>query len=407
MKFSRALTFAAAMFCACEARAFDLDEAFDRLDAALTFATPDGTARVRLSGTLDLEGYFFSDEPTGLIDTKSDALFNPRLTLYLDAQAGPHVYAFAQARADRGFDPGDHDARVELDEYAVRITPSAGGEINLQVGRFGTVAGNWLHRHLSWENPFINAPLPYDQFTVASDTDPPLTVVKNPYYHQAPRYERLPIIWGPSYATGAAVFGRLGIFDYAAEIKNASLSSRPDVWNALETGFNNPTFTGRVGVRPNEAWAFGASASDGTYLREHAEYVPPTASFSDYHETVFGQDVSFAWHHLQLWAEVFEARFELPYIGNADVLSYYVEAKYKFAPQFYAAVRWNQQFYGTVTDTTGVRTAWDDDRSRIDVAATYRFTSHTQLKLQYTANIPSSSDSSTSHTFAAQFTVRF
>jgi hypothetical protein len=45
------------------------------------------------------------------------------------------------------------------------------------------------------------------------------------------------------------------------------------------------------------------------------------------------------------WAEVFETRFEVPNVGNAD-LSYYLEAKYKITPQLFVALRWNQQLYG-------------------------------------------------------------
>src|SRR6185437_8878320 len=58
------------------------------------------------------------------------------------------------------------------------------------------------------------------------------------------KYLRLPIIWGPSYATGFAITGVLDHFDYAAEIKNASLSSRPEQWNLSERGFEHPTFSG-------------------------------------------------------------------------------------------------------------------------------------------------------------------
>ena len=35
------------------------------------------------------------------------------------------------------------------------------------------------------------------------------------------KYSFNPVIWGPSYATGVSVSGRLGRFDYAAELKNA------------------------------------------------------------------------------------------------------------------------------------------------------------------------------------------
>jgi hypothetical protein len=91
--------------------------------------------------------------------------------------------------------------------------------------------------------------------------------------------------------------------------------------------------------------------------------------------------MSFALHHFQLWAEVFEARFEVPNVGDADLLSYYVEAKYKLTPQLYVAGRWNQQLYGDVPFHGG-RTRWGNDAWRVDAALGYRFTPYLQLKLQ-------------------------
>src|SRR5438477_515692 len=103
--------------------AFEVDDFFDRLDAALTVAAFHDTLRTRLSGTIDTEFYHFEQPAPGLIDSKIDNLFDPRLTLFLDAQIGSHIYFFTQSRLDRGFDPSDHGAQVRLDEYALRITP--------------------------------------------------------------------------------------------------------------------------------------------------------------------------------------------------------------------------------------------------------------------------------------------
>ena len=43
-----------------------------------------------------------------------------------------------------------------------------------------------------------------------------------------------PMIWGPAYAIGVSVAGKLGIFEYAAEIKNAPVASRPEVWDDFD-----------------------------------------------------------------------------------------------------------------------------------------------------------------------------
>src|SRR4051794_37843406 len=84
----------------------------DRVDDVLNFTALNGNVRARISGTLDLEAYYFNGPAPGLILTTSDALFNPRLSLFVDAQVGPVVYVFTQTRVDRGFDPTDHGAQL-------------------------------------------------------------------------------------------------------------------------------------------------------------------------------------------------------------------------------------------------------------------------------------------------------
>ncbi|PYJ34424.1 MAG: hypothetical protein DME88_05195 [Verrucomicrobia bacterium] len=394
---------------ACTACAFDVDDFLDRLDTALSISAFHDNLRVRLSGTLDLEIYQFEQPAPGLIDSNIDTLFNPRLTLFLDAQIGSQIYFFAQSRLDRRFDPSDHGAQVRLDEYALRVTPWEDGRFTVQIGKFATVVGNWVPRHLSWDNPFINGPLVYENVTAIQDkyaAFSPLEFLYGPYYEG--KYAFNPVIWGPSYASGISVSGQLGKFDYAVEMKNASLSSRPESWYVTENGFENPTFSGRFGFRPNEAWNFGLSASEGPYFRREAEpTLPPGRDIDDYREFVLGQDVSFAWRHLQLWAEFYEARFEVPRVGNADTFAYYIEAKYKFTPQLFGAIRWNQQLFSTISDGYGHNVNWSPDLGRIDIAAAYRFTPHMQLKLQYGFQHETTGPGEDNHLFAAQFTIRF
>ena len=394
---------------ACTACAFDTDDVLDRVDSTLTVSGFHDNFRARLSGTLDLEFYNFQQPAPALIDSNIDNLFNPRLTLFLDAQLGSQIYFFSQARLDRGFDPTDFGADIRLDEYALRVTPWHDGRFTLQVGKFATVVGNWVPRHLSWENPFINAPLVYENVTAIQDKYPPfspLYFIYSPFIYQ--KYTFNPVIWGPDYATGISASGQLGLFDYAVEMKNASLSSRPESWYITENGFDNPTFSGRVGFRPNEAWDLGFSASEGPYFRREAEpMLPPGRDIGDYREFVLGQDASFAWHHFQLWAEFYEARFQVPNVGDADTFAYYVEAKYKFTPQFFGALRWNQQLFDTINNGSGGNEHWSPDLERIDVAVTYRFTTHAQLKLQYSFQHETSAPNQDNHLLATQFTVRF
>ena len=398
------------------------DDWLDKLDDALTVSAANDSVRLRLSGTIDLEAYALPQPSPGLLFTERYSLFNPRLTLFLDEQLGPHVYAFAQVRVDQGFDPGSRDARLALDEYAIRFTPWDDGRFNLQIGKFATVVGNWAPRHGSWENPFITAPLPYENLTGIWDSsaadsvgtvrgwaglDAPAGSVSRTDALAGKRL-RNPVIWGSSYTSGVAAFGKIGKFEYAAEFKNASLSSRPESWDATAVQWQHPTVSGRIGVRPNVNWRLGASASVGPYLDKRAvDTIPPGSRMGDYREIVVGQDVSFAWHHWQLWAEVFESRFEIPGVGNADSLAYYLEAKYKFTAQLFGAVRWNQHVFSTLPDGNGGREVWSGDIWRSDFALGYRFTAHTQLKLQYSLDRHATDGGGFGHTFAAQFTIRF
>lgn len=421
MKIARAIGCLASCFCAVASAQGATDDMLDRLGEILTIDAFDGNLRARLHGTIDLEGYYVDGPAPQLVFIDDGFLWNPRVSLFVDAQLGQHFYFFSQTRIDRGFDPERKGAEIRLDEYALRISPWTDRGPALQLGKFATVVGNWVARHYSWDNPFVTAPLPYENLVAIWDSraaGSAGTVLEWAHVEISPRnfsgnefsdrHLRQPIIWGPSYATGAAVIGRLEQFDYAVEVKNTSLSSRPETWDGTETTWGNPTVSGRLGWQPNEMWKIGVSGSTGTYLRPEAEpTLMPGHSLSDYRQIVIAQDVSFAWRHLQIWAEFFQTRFEIPTVANVDTFAYYLETKYKIAPQWFAAVRWNQQLFGTITNQTGREVEWGHDLWQIDSAIGYRITAHSQAKLQYTLQHERSAPRNYGHTVAAQITVRF
>ena len=201
----------------------------------------------------------------------------------MDARWSNYLYFFGQVRLDRGFDPSDEGAQVRIDEYFLRYKPFGNARLNFQIGKFATVVGNWVPRHYSWDNPFVTAPLPYENLTGIWDIAAPEDVQELLYWGHVTGYDtmdysdkylRLPIIWGPSYASGVAVSGAIDKFDYAAEIKNSALASHPESWDATQIGFSNPTFSGRLGFRPNEMWNIGFSVSSGC-LSPSAGRSPP------------------------------------------------------------------------------------------------------------------------------------
>ncbi len=384
-------------------------EWLDTLDDHLSIKTHNGFFRSDLSGLLDLEGYYIDQRPPGLL-MENDSFLNYRLSFFLDTRLGPHFYSFVQARMDRGFDPGEKDFDARLDEYLLRWTPWNDSRLNLQIGKFATVVGSWVQRHDSWQNPLITAPLPYENLTPLADGDPP----DSPTDLLARRHvsdvktEWLPIIWGPVYATGASVFGSLGKFDYGLEVKNASISSHPYAWEPNGNLWEYPTASARLGFRPSPAWNHGISFSAGPYMTtESSAALPPGKSIGDYNQFTFDYDVSYAWHRWQWWGEVFLTRFQVPNVGNADLVAYYVEAKYKITASLFAAARWNQELYGTINNGLGGQEPWGNDMYRIDLALGYRLTRHLQGKLQYSFGHRQAALQQGEQLVAAQVTMKF
>jgi len=383
----------------------------DRLDEALFIQSSDGAFRADLSGLLDVEGYYIDQLPPGLLFSSRAHLIQPRASLFLDTRLGPHFYGFVQARFDRGFDPGVRPrGDYRFDEYFLRWTPWNDARLSLQAGKFATVFGSWVNRHDSWNNPLITPPLVYENVTAVGDQAAPASPAALLKRRGTPDIKTawLPVIWGPAYTTGALVFGQWSQFDYALELKNASISSRPTVWDGTQLGWEHPTVSGRLGRRPDAAWNLGASFSHGAYLIPAPGLVLPAGTGrGDFNQTTVGTDAGYAWRHWQLWAEAMASRFEVPNVGDADCVSYYLEAKYKINPRLFAAARWNQQFFAKVPDGAGGGQRWDNDIWRLDLALGCRLNRHWQGKLQYSLSRQQGRLQQGEQLVAAQVTVKF
>ncbi len=132
--------------------------------------------RARLSGLLDLEYYQLSATAARSDPGRRTRFVRPAPEPFSRRADSGRTFTFSPRRGvDTGFDPTDLGAQWRADEYALRVTPWSDGRFTLQVGKFATVIGGWVERHLSWENPFVNAPLPYETATLVSDLELPLT----------------------------------------------------------------------------------------------------------------------------------------------------------------------------------------------------------------------------------------
>jgi len=351
----------------------------------LSIQSDDGDPWAQLSVLADLTAYAADEPPPGLLFDADGSFVQPRIGFLLDAGVGPRLTGHLQLQVDRGFDPGrKRGGDVRFDEYYVQVSMIDAARMQLRVGKFVTAFGGWVSRHRSSDNPLISAPVPYEDMTTITDQVVPGGVGGFVNRRNLPEIKRswVPVVWGPSYATGVSMSGGLGDVDVVVEVKNASVSSRPETWDALEKGFTtDPTYTGRVAWHPMPEWTLGLSHSRGPYLQDTARrLVPLDRSVNDFDQTTTAVDLTFERRQLQLWAEIMHSTFEVPRVGDAELLTGFVEVRYKVAPRWWLAGRWNRSIFDEVRNATS---RWDRHLTRIDVGVGFRQDANLHFKLEY------------------------
>jgi hypothetical protein len=343
-----------------------------------------------------LETIFWSgDTPrSGLVDTPDDSFLAPRFSLALDAAAGEQFFFHTTARWDRGFDQGNEpDGQARLDEIFLRVRPLSDERLEFQIGKFATVFGAWVSQHDFDDDPFLLAPLSYGQgigvqnYLPAALTPTAIAARANgtaPAFSQLSKQGWASQLWGPSYATGASVSGSIQRFDYAAEVKSSGLSSHSDEWESETGDFSAPTFTGRLGFRPDAAWAFGTSASYGSYLAEDAEALLPAGTDrGDLAQTTLGLDARWAHRDWIITGEIIGTEYETLEAGDLRTLGWFLGTRYKAAPGVWLAGRFGQLLSNEITSPMGDSIPWTPDVWRAELAAGWRINSHILLKANY------------------------
>jgi opacity protein-like surface antigen len=353
-----------------------------------------------------------ADQPSpALLDLRDDAFFGPRLSLAVDATAGSHWFFSANARLDRGFDPGEKpDGDIRLDELIMRWRPFDDQRLNLQIGKFPTFFGAWPAQHDFFDDPFLVAPLPYSQIIGINTRNPaaisPAAISARANgtgaaFSSLRKDQWGSMLWGPSYTSGAAAFGATEHLDYALEVKNAALSSHPDSWSDLD--FNHPTLTARLGYRPDAAWSFGLSGSRGSWL----ETSVPGLDHSDLMQNTLGLDMRWSHHDLILSGEVILSEFETPAAGDLRTASWFVQARWKAAPGFWLAARFGQIFANDATGVDDRDVSWQPDVWRAELGAGWRINPHMLVKADYSYTHADGDPAAGNHLFGAGFGWQF
>lgn len=371
----------------------------------------------KIGGSIESTLWISNDIPAALLEFDEGVLYDPRASLSFDYQPSSHFFFHALARYDQGFDPGTREnTEFRLDELILRFRPLGDNTLNLQIGKFPTLVGNWVPTHGYYDDPFLLAPLPYSAINGVNVTDTNQhsaqaienrTNLPSPNLHNA-KQNWSSLIWGPAYSNGAAIFGTLNRFDYAFEIRNSFLGSQPEEWQFGEGDFAEPTVSGRIGFRPDAAWTFGLSASRGPYLNASAaDGFTPGDERGDFHQTLLGIDLRWAHHDWIVSGEAFYAHYNTTH-EDLQTFSYYLQARYKAAPGIWLAGRFGQTLSNEVSIPSGSKAPWSPDLLRAELAAGWRITPDLLLKSQYTYTLVTNELSApTQNLFALSLGWRF
>lgn len=382
---------AAAALAAAACGGDPIDDVADAVRDATLFTTEDGKVSLDFDFYLTMDNLFMSQPPPPLIVNPNNYLPNPRLSMLGQFDYDGWLTLFALGRVDRGFDPTDDDAQVRPDEYYLQLDPF-GGHVRFTAGKFGTSYGQWGRRYFEWDNPMTNAPLVYDWMTTVGDGNDAPTVAPTRAAFLArknqvvPRSKWLPAVWGPSYTSGFRFDGTSDIWDYALEVKNDALSSRPSEWDLWNHGLYGSalSWTGRLGVRPMTDWNIGVSGSAGAYLIPNAPGVPAGSQWFDYLQRAVCVDVAWAHGPVEVWAEAHWSSFDVPgEVGTVGLWSWFAESRWKVSPGWWLSGRFNQQLYDDIPDGLGGTTPWDNDVWRVDACVGWKVDRTVTVKFQY------------------------
>ncbi len=343
----------------------------------------------RIGGSIEQTLWVSEDIPAAFLEFDDGVLYAPRVSLDFDYQPSEYFLVRGLLRADRGFDVGTRpDGQVRLDQLIARYRPFGDNRLNIQIGKFPTLVGNWVQNHQFHDDPFLLAPLPYAAI-VGVNSNTPLqhspAAIENrantpgPTLHEG-KTNWSALIWGPAYSNGLGAFGNYGAIDYALEVKNTFLGSTPDQWDFGEGDFREPTVSGRIGYSPSVDWALGLSASHGPYLNADS---PSQFTRNAFNQTLVGADLRWSHRDWIISGEAFFANYGT-LAEDLQTFSYYVQARYKAAPGLWFAGRFGQTVSNEITGPSGAEVPWNPDIIRAELALGWRITPDLLLKTQYT-----------------------
>ena len=290
----------------------------------------------------------------------------------------------------------------------VTFSDFIGDALSVSAGKILTPFGSFPKRQLATDNPFIGYPL---FFTYPQNVSPQTGYLDatGAAAAEAEYGGQLNTIYTGAYYVGAEAFGSFldDLFEYDVALTNAPLSATSGDFNSV----GNPSFQGRIAIRPAIWTTIGLSYSSGPFMNESGlnQYFRQTyGSLNQYYQTTYGADIRLSYLYYELNAEYIHNVFKSPYITyNAnyvyssglptgqwldlasDEMLFDLRIDAGFYPGLFLALRYNPVMFGHITDpylyssTRGNSIRWSPNATRYAIGLGYKPIHDLTLKLDY------------------------
>ncbi len=330
-------------------------------------------AEVSVSGMTDIVFKNSDNEDYTNITFKKHSPFHTlRTRLFFDATLSENSSAFLQLMTD-------NNSVIIYGAY-IRFTNLAGKYLNLQAGYIPTTVGSFGARVYSDKNPLIGSPLLFNYHSnLVGFISDSMRWVDQLLARRDTRYNLgLPVVYDACWNTGAEFYGSVGKLDYSLALLSGAVSLP-----TLEQAKDVPQVTTKLNYYFNPGFMIGAAGFFGPYLSDnvYGDVIPEGHDYVDYMNAGAGYDLYWSSRYLEIFSESYWAQWEHPYLPDLSVTSGYLEAKYKFAPGWYLAGRYDFFEPGTVTTTSGDEEKWDYPVKRYEFGIGHRLNRQALLKL--------------------------
>jgi len=340
-------------------------------------------AQLQISGQVEALALNQTDTRGLNRNFRNDSPFSSiRGRLFAQHWVTPRIGVFAELLMDI-----DATNTVRLNGAYIVVNEVFGREwLGLRAGMAPGLIGNFAMRSTYFNaNPLIGVPLVHQHRMTLDGSG--LSTAGDLARRRVENVIGLPMMYDACWNPVAELLGFVGRFEYSVGVTNGSVS------NPLQTrNVEGVQAMARLGVEPVDGLRLGASGLIGPYIGG-PKFDPMVGATTfpgepdDYDQRLAGVDFEWLLAKWQFNAEAFVSSWEAPLIED-DLIARgaYVEGRYDFLPQWFAALRLDGLVFNEITtpvDDGFIEQGWDDDIMRVEGSLTYRIAREVHLRADW------------------------